>query len=112
MDAYLLCRSQHLDACEITQETIGTIKGVGFEKVGINREEKGVIHFYEFTRALVVNREKLNRLIALFGSDTSDWIDQKVILYPSQTLVDEGDQIMPCVRIKGLNGEVFAECDV
>lgn len=109
MKAHLLCPSQHLDVCEIDVETTCTIKGVGFERVGINQEEKGVIYFDEFRKALVVNRITLSRLTRLFGDETDDWFGEQIILYPSQTLVNDGDRIVPCVRIKGINGEAFPE---
>jgi len=99
MHANELCPAPHLEAADLNgQDVKVTIRGVDFHQVGEEREEKGVVLFNEFPRAMVLNRTNLKRIVALHGSDTDAWIGKSVTLYPSET--DWGGRTVPCIRVR------------
>ena len=99
MRAVDLCPPPHLCAEDLEgQEQVVTIKDVDFEKVGEEREEKGVIFYREHKRGMVLNRTNLLRIIALHGDETDDWKGKRITLYPSEA--DFGGRTVPCIRVK------------
>ncbi len=99
MQATKLCPPPHLEAADLNGAVVTvTIKGVGFSLVGEQRVEKGVIHFNEYDRGMVMNRTNIKRLIVLHGNETDAWVGKKIMLYPSET--DFGGKTVPCIRVK------------
>lgn len=98
MKATDLCPSPHLEAADLSGETVVTIVKVGYSEVGAEQETKGVVHLEEFSRAWVLNRTNLKRLIAMLGNETDAWVGKKVSLYPSET--DFGGKTVPCIRVR------------
>lgn len=98
MDATKLCPAPHIEAAELNGDTVCTIKSVAFADVGEEKVTKGVIHYEEFDRGMVLNRTNLKRIIALHGTETDDWAGKKVTLYPSET--DFAGRTVPCIRVR------------
>jgi len=99
MQANDLCPSPHLEAADLDGKDVTvTIRDVDFHEVGEEKATKGVLFFEEFTRAMVLNRTNLKRIIALHGNDTDRWTGKKITLYESET--DFGGRTVPCIRVR------------
>jgi hypothetical protein len=98
MEASKLCPAPHIEAAELTGDTIVTIKGVRFAKVGEDKVDRGVIDFKEFDRGMVLNRTNLKRIIGHHGNDTEGWVGKKITIYPSET--DYAGRTVPCIRVR------------
>lgn len=98
MNARELCLPPHLEAADFTEETEVTIASVTFGEVGKEKERKGLIHFEEYERAMVLNRTNLKRIIEWHGNETDDWVGKKIKLYPSET--DFAGDTVPCIRVR------------
>lgn len=98
-----LCPSPHLEAADITGDTVVTIKAYDWHPVGSEQKVKGVIFFKEFERGMVIN--KTNRVILqhLFGSYADDMLDQQITIYPSETTFE--GKVVPCLRIRAQKPE-------
>jgi hypothetical protein len=98
MKANELCPPPHLECADFPKETEVTIKTVSFAEVGEEKANKGVLHFEEFTRGLVLNRTNLKRIIEWHGNETDEWVGKKIKLYPSET--EFGGKTVDCIRVK------------
>lgn len=98
MKANDLCPPPHLEAADLDGEVTVTITDVGFAEVGEEKDRKGVVHFKEFKRSLVLNRTNLKRIISQLGNDTDAWKGQQITLYASET--DFGGRTVPCIRVR------------
>jgi len=98
MEATRLCPPPHIEAAELTGDTVVTIKAVRFADVGEAKVTKGVVDFEEFPRGMVLNRTNLKRIISHHGNDTEGWIGKKITLYPSET--DFAGKTVPCIRVR------------
>ncbi len=99
MNAVELCPPPHLECADLAgKDIVVTIKDVGFGMVGEEKEKKGLIHFEEFPRAMVLNRTNLKRVIAMHGNETDVWPGKRITLYPSET--DFGGKTVPCIRVR------------
>ena len=98
MDATKLCPAPHIEAAELAGDTEVTITDVSISIVGSEQVEKGVIHFKEFDRGMVLNRTNLKRIIAWHGNETDKWKGKTLTLYPSET--DFGGKTVPCIRVR------------
>jgi hypothetical protein len=98
MRANELCPPPHLTASDLTGDTPVTIKGVSIAEIGEDKEKRGVVHFEEFPRGLVLNRTNLKRIIGLHGGETDEWVGKKITLYPSET--DFGGRSVECIRVR------------
>jgi hypothetical protein len=75
-----------------------TIDHVDFHEVGEEKQNKGVLYYQEFKRAMVLNRTNLRRIIGLHGTETEEWIGKRITLYPSET--DFAGRTVPCIRVR------------
>ena len=98
MNANKLCPSPHLEAADLPGDTELTIASVTFEEVGSEKVRKGVVHFEELERGLVVNRTNLKRIVGHHGDETDDWPGKKITLYPSET--DFQGATVACIRVR------------
>lgn len=98
MEASKLCPAPHIEASELSGDTVVTIKGVRFADVGEEKVNRGVVDFAEFDRGMVLNRTNLKRIISHHGNDTEKWIGKKVTIYPSET--DYAGRTVPCIRVR------------
>lgn len=93
-----LCPSPHLEAADITGDTVVTVKSYDWHPVGPEQTVKGVIYFEEFERGMVIN--KTNRVILqhLFGQYLDDMVGQRITLYQSEVTFE--GKVVPCLRIR------------
>ena len=99
------CLSESASACgvdsiqSVDRHVIVRIFGdVDFHEVGEEKQEKGVIYYEEFSRAMVLNRTNLKRIVGIYGNDTDEWTGKQISLYPSET--DFGGRTVPCIRVR------------
>jgi len=82
------------------RDTVLTIRSVAIEDIGTNNpEQKPVVYFDGAQKGLVLNKTNAHRIKELWGSETGNWIGQKITLYPSET--DFQGKTVPCIRIRG-----------
>ncbi len=98
MKAIELAPPAHLAAEDLTGDTLVTIESAFMTKVGEKREDKGAVKFKEFSRAMVINRTNVKRLIDLLGGETDAWVGKQITIYPSET--DFAGKTVPCLRVK------------
>ena len=59
---------------------------------------KAVLYFHEAQKGMTLNKVNGSRIIAMYGSETDDWMGKRVTLYPSETTF-QGD-VVGCVRVR------------
>jgi hypothetical protein len=80
------------------QEVTVTISNVVKEKVGRQKEELPVIYFAGRQKGLCCNRTNAKTISASLGKNTSSWINNQIVLFP--TTVDfQGGQV-PAIRVR------------
>lgn len=68
------------------------------EKVGMNGEEKPVLHFINEQRGMVVNKTNANTLAYALGDDSEQWRGREIVLYP--TRVDFAGKPTDTIRVR------------
>jgi len=64
-----------------------------------SKENKPVLHFQNFDKAIVVNATNWKRLVQVTGADDSDnWAGKKITLYTE--IVDAFGEMKPAIRVK------------
>ncbi len=94
-----LCPAPHIEASDLPKagRTV-TIKRFDFHDVGEDKERKGVVFFEEFSRAMVLNRTNVKRIIAWHGEEADDWVGKQITLDAEKC--DFGGRIVPCIRVR------------
>lgn len=62
------------------------------------KQAKGVVHFKETKKALVLNRTNGECIKAMFGRKIADWIGKRVTLYPQKIESEVADL---AIRVRG-----------
>lgn len=91
-----LSTSKYLKQADIDKPQIVTITHVAKENVALPnqpKKERGVIYFREHEKGVVLNTTNLRRLEQLFGGDTDNWVDQKVVLFVDEEVTYAGEQV-------------------
>ena len=70
------------------------------------KERKPIVVFAEGDKRMVLNKTNANRLSEMFGDDTDNWLNKKIILHVEQT--DFQGKTVPSVRVKVLGGKQAA----
>jgi hypothetical protein len=85
-----------------------TIRGVGMEQVGEERERKPVMTFDETDKELVVNVTNWNSIAELTGKDDSDdWPGRVIKLV--RVKAQFGKKTVDAIRIEAADGVAIAE---
>lgn len=100
MDATKLFPARWLKADALNGETTFTIKSIGVEAVGQNRDECPILAFEEVSQRLILNVTKVNTLRGMLGRETNDWIGRKVVLYPVATRNPKNGEEIQTIGIK------------
>jgi hypothetical protein len=97
-----LCPSPHLEALDLGDEigaaVVVTVTRVEKKEVGSEKVVKGVVYFTEYERGLVLNKTNSRTIASIYGSDTDDWIGQKITIYRSETSFQ--NKVVPCIRVR------------
>lgn len=97
-----LCPSPHLEAMDLGDEigasAVVTIDRVELKTVGAEQVRKGVVFFKEFERGMVINKTNSRTIAGLYGSNTDDWIGERITIYRSETSFQ--NRTVPCIRVK------------
>ncbi len=97
-----LCPSPHLEALDlgdkIGDEKTLTITSVEIREVGHERVKRGVVLFKEFDRGFVLNKTNSRAIADLHGSNTTEWIGKRIVLYRSETAFQ--GKTVPCIRVR------------
>ena len=76
-------QSDYLKAADLKgREVTVVIDGVGVKK--FNDGEKPFISFRGKEKGVILNKTNGGRIMDAFGSDSEDWIEKEVILYPEK----------------------------
>jgi hypothetical protein len=68
------------------------------EQVGLNGEEKPVLHFVGEQRGLVLNKTNSNTMSCAYGDDTEAWRGREITLFP--TRVDFKGRPTDTIRVR------------
>jgi hypothetical protein len=102
MDAALLNPSKYIKAIDFKGKdvmlTIATVAIEELEKDDNTKEKKGVITFRETTRGWVLNVTNVKCMVKMWGRETDDWIDKRVVLYPEPSDLSESGF---AIRVRG-----------
>mgnify|MGYP007037123732 CR=1 FL=1 len=100
------------DLPNLQAEITVTIKNYSIENIRTQSgtQKKGVLHFSEDVKPLIVNKTKLKPLVNKYGFDTDSWIGKKATLYFDPT-VRFGKEITGGVRIKIPVDEPLQKCE-
>lgn len=102
MNAALLTPSKYIKAASLGGKdrtvTISGVKLEQLEKEDGSKETRGVIYIEETPKGWVLNVTNVKCLIALFGTETNDWVGKKVTLYPE---VNDQSETGFAIRVRG-----------
>ena len=105
-----LCPSPHLEALDLGDEIgaskVVTISRVEIKEVGSEKVRKGVVFVEEFTRGLVLNKTNSRTIAGLLGSQTDEWVGERITIYRSETSFQ--NKIVPCIRVKDVKPDPVA----
>ena len=98
-----LTASKFLKQGDVEEPMLVTVKSVGLENVSVPGEpakNRGVIHFHELDKGMVLNKTNLLRAAKAFGSEeTDDWIGHKIVIYTDEN-VEFGGEIVGGLRLR------------
>ncbi len=102
MDISEMYKGKNLKAEDLNGDTHLTITDVESVEFDTDKgpEPKAVVHFLECEQGLVLNKINFNTIRDIVGgsSNSEDWKDQRITIFPSQTGF-QGKQV-PCIRVK------------
>lgn len=103
MDYRALFKGQYLAAAEfggrVPTFTMKGVKLVALEGEDGKTKDRGVIHFQETDRGLVLCKTNAICIAAMFGPDTDNWAGKRVTLFATD--VQLGRERVPGIRVKG-----------
>ena len=73
-----------------------TIARVSEEELGENKERKFALHFQEPMKPLLLNKTNISMLISLFGSESTNWTNQRVNVYNDMSIMYAGQLTGGC----------------
>lgn len=98
-----LTNSKFLKQGDIEQPMLVTIRSIGVENVSVPGEapkNRGVVHFDELDKGMVLNKTNLLRTAKALGSEeTDDWIGKRMVLYVDEN-VEFGGEIVGGLRLR------------
>ena len=91
---------RYLKAADIPagQQLRLTVSGVRQETMESSGEQKGVVHFLEEERGLVLNVTNANVIAESYGEDMDAWSGKPVLLFSTTT--DFAGKRVPCIRVR------------
>jgi hypothetical protein len=66
------------------REVAKQIASVSQEKVGLNGDERPVLHFVGESRGFILNKTNARTMSAAYGDDTESWRGKAITLYPTR----------------------------
>lgn len=108
MHAALLNPSKHIKGAAfghdgVPKEPTYTIKSIHLEELereDESMEQKGIIHFQEIDKTWVANVVNAKSLIAMFGTETDNWIGKRVTLWFDASVRAFGETVGG-IRVRG-----------
>lgn len=102
MNAALLTPSKYIKAISLQGRdktvTITAIKLEELEREDNTKETRGLISLAETTKRWVLNVTNVKSLVALFGTETDNWLGKKVTIFPEpNSMSDSG----VAIRVRG-----------
>ena len=73
-----LLGGKFLGADNLPQPLVVTIEGA--ERIEMDGEDRLSLQFTELQKPLLANKTNLNAVASLFGTDTAQWVGQKMII--------------------------------
>lgn len=100
------------DLPNLQSEITVTIKSYSIENIrtASGTQKKGVLHFSENVKPLIVNKSKLKPLVNKYGFETDTWIGKRVTLYFDPT-VKFGRDITGGIRVRIPREEPLPKCE-
>ena len=91
--------SKYLKAGDLQAAQVAvTIASLEIEEVGMDKEEKPVLHFNSTKKAMVLNLTNYNSIAEMFGEETDQWTGKQIVLFP--TVTQFGNKMVDAIRIK------------
>lgn len=103
--------SDYLKAADLKGRDVNlTVSGVAIEKLG--DDTRPVVSFTGTKKKMTLNKTNANRIAAMHGLDTDDWIGKGITVFPTECEF-RGDMV-GCIRVRSqapsVNGQsVIAE---
>ena len=98
-----LTSSKYLKKEDFPKPALVTIRDVTKENVALPnqpKKERGVIHFEEYDKGMVLNSTNLKRTEKAMGSDDTDnWAGKKIVVYVDEE-VEFGGEIVGGLRLR------------
>ncbi len=89
--------SKYLKAHDLLGKTVRLkIAGITVEKLG--EDLRPIISFSGTDKTLVVNKTNANRISAVYGRETDDWIGKDIEVYPDQ--VEFQGRMVEAIRVR------------
>ena len=104
MDISELSTSKYLRKEDVNGEAVVTINRITKENVAVPgqpQKMRGVVHFLELEKGLVLNTTN-REMLATFGRNTDGWCGNKVVLYVDEAVSFAG-KIVGGLRLRPLN---------
>lgn len=93
-------KSQEFKGKDVTY-TISAVKLEEMEKDDDTKEMKGIMHFTETNKSLVINRTNSDCFKGMFGRETEKWIGKRVTLYPEPFFNNFTKEHTTATRVRG-----------
>lgn len=78
--------------------TICKVEAKTLTAQGNRKNRKPVIWFHGKEKGLALNKTNGKVIAAMYGNDTSQWIDKSITIYPTQT--EMSGETVDCIRIR------------
>jgi hypothetical protein len=90
--------SKYLKHTDLKSDEVFTISFLSVEQVGMDKDEKPVLHFRGVEKGLVLNRTNAKTIEKLYGKNCDLWKNKRVVLYPTEVEF-KGESVMS-IRIR------------
>ena len=81
MDINALFPSDYLKAADFPAPRVLTIRTIGVEPIGDEKQNKPILHFAEETRGLVLNKTNGAMIAHTYGPETDTWLGKPIELH-------------------------------
>lgn len=78
--------------------TICKVEAKTLTAQGNRKTKKPVIWFHGKEKGLALNKTNSKVIAAMYGNDTSQWIDKSITIYPTQT--EMSGETVDCIRVR------------
>lgn len=91
--------SKYLAAADLNgKDLVLTIDSWEIDAVGIDEEQRPILHFKNAEKGMVLNRTNADTISAMYGPEVDDWVGKPITIYPTTTRY--GKKTVACIRVR------------